>query len=151
MPEAPLAPSWDGSVVLDIGGDVGALLLHTSSSMLGHEIDLIPEDASQPHTHSAVRERFLSTGVEFAAVYPHLRAGRYLVEGTDQRVVIEGGRVTLATLTETEPSDSHDATHSTLHPGVAAMRERSDNPESLAATIVRSWRATRRNLGTTSA
>jgi hypothetical protein len=59
MHERQLAPSWEGSVVLDIGEDVGALLLHTSPSLLGHEIDLIPEDPCIPRTHSAVRERHL--------------------------------------------------------------------------------------------
>lgn len=94
MTEEQLAPSWEGSVVLDIGGEVGALMLHTSPAMVGHEIDLIPDDGTVAHTHSAVRERQLVNGVSFAAVYPHLQAGTYVVEGSDQRVTITGGRVT---------------------------------------------------------
>jgi hypothetical protein len=93
MSEQQLAPSWDGSVILDIGGDIGALMLHTGASMLGHEIDLFPEDPAQPHTHSAVRERRLVMGVSYAAVYPHLVAGTYEIEGSGQRVTITGGRV----------------------------------------------------------
>ena len=93
MSETPLAPSWDGSVVLDIGADVGALMLHTSSTMLGREIDIICDDSSRPRTHSAVRERLLSHAVSFVAVYPSLPQGSYRIEGTGQRVVIEGGRV----------------------------------------------------------
>jgi hypothetical protein len=93
MHESKLAPSWEGSVVLDIGEDVGALLLHTSRSLLGHEIDLIPDDPCTPRTHSAVRERHLIAGVTCAAVYPNLRTGTYTIEGTDQRVIITGGQV----------------------------------------------------------
>ncbi len=37
-----LGPSRDGSVMLDIGGDIGALVLHTSAEMLGVEIEISP-------------------------------------------------------------------------------------------------------------
>lgn len=94
MAESPLAPSWDGSVVLDIGGDVGALLLRVPSEMDGREIDLFPEDPNLPHTHSAVRERHLPSGNSYAAVYPALRAGHYTIEGSGQRITIIGGKVT---------------------------------------------------------
>ncbi|MHB8378617.1 MAG: phospholipase [Acidimicrobiales bacterium] len=93
MSEGELAPSWDGSVVLDIGGDVGALMLRTSSAMLGHEIELIPDDDA-PRTHSAVRERQSPRGRSFAAVYPSLKLGTYSVEGSALRVAVVGGRVT---------------------------------------------------------
>ena len=93
MEETQFGPSWDGSVVLDIGGDVGALVLRVPPALAGHEIDLQPEDPTQPHTHSAVRERHHGEGVIYAAVYPALVAGTYLVEGSGQRVTIEGGHV----------------------------------------------------------
>jgi hypothetical protein len=94
MKERQLPPSWDGSVVLDIGGEVGALLLRTPPALHGREIDLDPDDTTLPHTHSAVRERQLPHGVSYAAVYPNLKAGLYTVEGSGQRIVIVGGRVT---------------------------------------------------------
>ena len=94
MEEHPLPPSWDGSVVLEIGGDVGALMLCTTPALNGVEIDLDPDDATLPHTHSAVRERQLVNRVSYAAVYPSLKAGLYTVEGSGQRVLISGGRVT---------------------------------------------------------
>ncbi|MCU1363464.1 MAG: glycosylphosphatidylinositol specific phospholipase [Acidimicrobiaceae bacterium] len=96
MSEPQLPPSWDGSVVLDIGGEVGALLLRTPSTLNGREIDLDSEDENSPHTHSAVRERRLPGGISYAAVYPGLKAGHYVVSDTGQRVVIVGGRVTEA-------------------------------------------------------
>jgi hypothetical protein len=94
MEEVQLPPSWDGSVVLDIGGEIGALLLRTPPAMNGVEIDLIPEDEHLHHTHSAVRERRLLGGVAYAAVYPSLHEGRYTVAGSGQSVTIVGGQVT---------------------------------------------------------
>jgi hypothetical protein len=94
MSEPQLAPSWDGSVVLDIGGDIGALVLRTPSLMAGREIDLTLQEDTSLRTHSAVRERRMSSGTSYAAVYPSLRAGSYTVEGSGQRVTIVGGRVT---------------------------------------------------------
>jgi hypothetical protein len=94
MEEIQLPPSWDGSVVLDIGGDVGALMLRTPPVLNGLEIDLEPDDETLPHTHSAVRERRLVDSVSYAAVYPSLKAGSYTVLGSGQRIDIVGGRVT---------------------------------------------------------
>jgi len=92
--EVALPPSRQASVVLDIGGDVGALVLHVSADMLDQEIDLDPIDQARPHTHSAVRARHVGTQVLYAAVYPGLLAGSYTVEGSGQLVTIEGGRIT---------------------------------------------------------
>jgi hypothetical protein len=103
MEEIQLPPSWDGSVVLDIGGDVGALMLRTPPSLNGREIDLTPDDPSRPHTHSAVRERQLTYAVSYAAVYPNLKAGLYTIEGSGQRIVIVGGRVTEVDYDESMP------------------------------------------------
>ena len=91
--EVQLPPSWDGSALVDIGGDVGALILRTPPMMVGDEIGLDAVDPSVAHVHSAVHEHRLGDGSSFAAVYPSLRAGDYLIEGRHQRVTIVGGRV----------------------------------------------------------
>jgi hypothetical protein len=98
--ETVLPPSLDGTVILDIGNDVGALVLHTSGEWLGREIDLLPDDRSVPHTHSAVRERRSPDGSAYAAIYPQLLAGRYTLEDSRQRITIVGGRVTEIDLVE---------------------------------------------------
>jgi hypothetical protein len=94
MPELQLPPSWDGSVVLEIGGEVGALVLRTPPALDGREIDLVPDDVTMPTTHSAVRQRRLVQGVAYAAVYANLVSGHYRLDGTGQHVTIVGGRVT---------------------------------------------------------
>jgi hypothetical protein len=93
-------PSWQGSVILDIGDGVGALVLHTSREWLDHEIDLEPDDPSLAHTHSAVRERLSPDGSTYAAVYPQLREGGYTIVGSTQDLTIVGGRVTDIELVE---------------------------------------------------
>jgi hypothetical protein len=96
--------------VLDIGGDVGALVLRCSSDLDGAEFDLHPDDPTQPNTHSAVRERRLPSGSSYAAVYPALRSGTYSIVGTAQRVSIDGGRVTEVDL-DTGAHDPTDHQH----------------------------------------
>jgi hypothetical protein len=68
--------------------------------MDGREIDLIPDDESFPRTHSAVRERQLGDEISFAAVYPSLRSGLYRVQGSNQRIEIIGGSVTVVDFDE---------------------------------------------------
>jgi hypothetical protein len=76
MHDHTMAPSGDGTVVVDIGGDVGALVLYTTAEQHGSEIDIERAD-SGGRSHVAVRERRLATGTAFAAVYPSLAAGDY--------------------------------------------------------------------------
>ena len=93
MTEKQLPPSWSGSVVLDIGGHVGALVLNTTEVMNGREIELIDTEGLAA-THSEVRPRHLQGRTLFAAVYPALPEGTYIIAESDQHIVIEGGRVT---------------------------------------------------------
>jgi hypothetical protein len=93
-----LGPSHDGSVVLDIGGDVGALVLHVPASLAGTEIDIFRSGDDRPLVHTAVRERRLAGGTVYAAVFQALPAGRYRlpddVPVTVSEIAVEGGRVT---------------------------------------------------------
>jgi hypothetical protein len=92
-------PTGAGSVVLELGGNVGVLVLHTPAAMHGQEIEISPCDTmGVRRTHSQVRKRITATGTSYAAVYPGLTAGRYTVWRDAGRpagtVTIEGGRVT---------------------------------------------------------
>lgn len=106
-------------VVLDIGGDIGALILFTNPEANGAEIEISPRGDHVPHgqngdshndhvhhdrehhghrSHNQVHERNFQGRVCFAAVYPELRAGEYDLWGDGpipmDRVTIVGGKVT---------------------------------------------------------
>jgi hypothetical protein len=99
MTEIAAGPSGPGTVVLELGADVGALVLYTPAQLDGREIEISPDEAvTSRRTHSMVRPRHMGTGTRYAAVYPDLPAGPYTVWDGEQsaagRVVITGGRVT---------------------------------------------------------
>jgi len=100
MHEAIPGPSGPGSVVLELGNDVGALVLDTPAALLGREIEMSPVGGAiaARRTHSLVRERRTATGTSYAAVYPGLAAGRYVIwrhmDTPVGEVTIDGGRVT---------------------------------------------------------
>ncbi|MGQ5260250.1 phospholipase [Micromonospora sp. ZYX-F-536] len=77
MHEHAYGPSETGSVVLDLGGETGALIVHTGRDLHGREIE-ISRDGDR-RTHSAVRERRVRDGSFHSAVYPDLPAGIYTV------------------------------------------------------------------------
>jgi hypothetical protein len=88
-----------GSVILELGGDIGALVLHAPGRLHGTEIEISPEsDGRSGHrTHSLVRERVTAAGTSYAAVYPSLSANRYVIWGIDGvpvgTAIISGGQV----------------------------------------------------------
>ena len=99
MTEEIWGPSGPGTVVLELGPGVGALILHTPAELDGREIEISHEEAvTGRRTHSMVRPRHMTTGTRYAAVYPDLPAGPYTVWTDEQsaagRVVVAGGRVT---------------------------------------------------------
>jgi hypothetical protein len=99
MTESAAGPSGPGTVVLELGPGVGALVLHTPAELDGREIEISPEEAvTSRRTHSMVRPRHMTNGTRYAAVYPDLAAGPYTIWADEQnpagRVVIAGGRVT---------------------------------------------------------
>ncbi len=83
--------------VLDIGEDIGALVLYTGPELHGHEIEVSPRGQDAQRTHAAVLARRANGRTVFAAVYPELRAGEYRIwsAGPSQisAVTVVGGRV----------------------------------------------------------
>jgi hypothetical protein len=75
--EHTLAPSGEGTVVLDVGGDVGAAVIYVPAGLAGHEIEVRPHDGRWAGTHTAVRERRVRSGSRYAAVFGSMPAGRY--------------------------------------------------------------------------
>jgi hypothetical protein len=101
-PEPALPPSGQGTVVLDIGGDVGALVVHTGGALDGVEIELSHRGERRAFVHTEVRERRLPEGSVYAGVFPAVVVGEYPLLGlagrTDHDVTISSGRVTEVTL-----------------------------------------------------
>ncbi len=115
-----------GMVALDIGGDVGALVVTMPASMVGEEVEIRPvgaapddhkhdhdhgHDHDQGHGHShhphvAVHERPIEGGAHVPSlVFPELTTDRYelYVKGTTDVVLtvdVRGGEVSTASWPE---------------------------------------------------
>jgi hypothetical protein len=96
MSEPVMGTSGAGTVVLDLGAGIGALVLYTPAAMDGEEIEI--SRPGHPRTHSRVRPRETSVGTRYAAVYPGLPAGQYTIwirdGGPAMTTAIAGGSVT---------------------------------------------------------
>ena len=91
------APENVDNLILDIGADTGALIIHAAADLDQAEIEISPAGSKQARTHNIVRRREAVSGTVYAAVFPALSAGDYVVwrdaaspAGT---VSVRGGRV----------------------------------------------------------
>jgi hypothetical protein len=83
--------------VLDIGGDMGALLICMTADRAGVEIEVCLADEPWRRTHAQVHPRFVGEKTVYAAIYPALGAGDYSFcgEAADRdKFTITGGAVT---------------------------------------------------------
>jgi hypothetical protein len=86
------------ALVLDIGGDTGALVVHAPEAWIGVELDVtrVGEPRSH-HRHLMIRRLRAVGGDVVAGVLPQLAGGSYTVWGPDGAslavVSVEGGRV----------------------------------------------------------
>jgi hypothetical protein len=98
MSEAAAGPTGPGTVVLDLGADIGALILYTPADLNGAEIEISRDDPGAPRTHSQVRPRPMPGTTAYAAVYPGLAAGQYTIWRDERTPVaavdITGGKIT---------------------------------------------------------
>ena len=83
--------------VLDIGGDVGALIIYTGPELHGTEIEVSKQGNDAQRTHTAVLERQVNGRALHAALYLALPAGEYQIWWDDptlpREVTISGGAV----------------------------------------------------------
>jgi hypothetical protein len=87
------------SLVVDVGGDIGALIVYAPPDLVGREIEIVRADAPPAHpAHNVVRPRRVGPWVVHAAVFPDLPAGTYrrcrngVPDGPS--FAVAGGRVT---------------------------------------------------------
>jgi hypothetical protein len=85
-------------VVLEIGGDLGALVVHTGPELHGAEIEISPCDDDDARSHKDVLERSSGGTPAFAAVFDRIEEGSYTLWVGDapraRDVAIAGGRIT---------------------------------------------------------
>ena len=90
----------NGPTVIDIGDDVGALVLYTTEELVGAEIEISPDGEPDRRRHVAVHPRQYPGGTAYAAVYYGLEAGSYQLWAADGAVAltvsIEGNTITEA-------------------------------------------------------
>lgn len=92
-------PSGPGTVVLDIGGDVGAAAVFVPVALADVEIEIRASGEPWQGTHVAVRERQLPDGVVWAALFPALVEGDYEIRvrgeagGPTGALEVSGGQV----------------------------------------------------------
>jgi hypothetical protein len=83
-------------VVLEIGENLGALILHTEPDMHGVEIEISPVHDHHRRSHKQVLERSINGRSAFTAVFDGLTAGTYLLWKHGEacaRVTVAGGAV----------------------------------------------------------
>ena len=108
LPAAAENPhAGQGAVLLDIGGDVGALVVWMPAHTIGLEVEIRPTGASirtghHHYPHVAVVPRPTASGTAPTLVYPSVREGEYelfpMPAGpVAMTVTVSGGRVTRAT------------------------------------------------------
>jgi hypothetical protein len=88
------------SLILDIGGTIGALVITTGPELAEEEIEISPGvDPAEHRTHNVVHaRRDRDVVMAYAAVFPTVQAGEYTVwnlDGSPHTVVtVHGGQVT---------------------------------------------------------
>ena len=84
-------------VVLDIGGDIGALIVHTDAAMHGVEVEISATGQDDRRSHKDVLEREINGRPAYTAVFDNLRQGTYTLWIDDvayaRDVVVTGGAV----------------------------------------------------------
>jgi hypothetical protein len=84
-------------VVLDIGGGIGALIIHTDASMLGVEVEISATGRDDDRTHKDVLEREINGSPAYTAVFDKIREGSYTLWVDDvargRDVIVTGGAI----------------------------------------------------------
>ena len=79
-------------VVLEIGPDLGALIVHTDATMHGVEIEISPSADDARRSHKQVLERSVGGRPAFTAVFDQLAPGTYTL-WTDGVARVRGVKV----------------------------------------------------------
>jgi len=97
MPEQAVKSVHTGHAVLDIGDDIGALVIYFRRELCGWQIDVSPKVCTWQRVHTDVLERRSNGCPVFAALFLALPADDYLIWGNSPQpvgeVTVAGGQV----------------------------------------------------------
>lgn len=121
--------------VLDIGGDIGALIIYTSEELRGKEIQVsLKGTRATKLVHTAIWERRFNGRTVFSGIYPALPKGDYIIWTHPSReITIVGGSVAEVDLRDScavyVPDPAHGHVYGSSAPGVCATvpQERTRN------------------------
>ncbi|HYV79096.1 MAG TPA: hypothetical protein VE979_13280 [Streptosporangiaceae bacterium] len=98
MTDEHYGPTEAGAVVLEIGADTGALILHAPADLADREIEISPASEPARRRHASVRQRRAGGGTGHAAIYDRLPPGSYTIWRNHATpaatITITGGQVT---------------------------------------------------------
>ena len=84
-------------VVLDIGDQLGALIVYTDAELHGTEVEISPAGDDSDRSHKDVLERGLGDRAAFTAVFDRLPEGSYTLwtdgQARARNVAVAGGAV----------------------------------------------------------
>lgn len=84
-------------VVLEIGDEIGALIIHADAAMCGEEIEISRTGEDDHRSHKEVLERRAGQDAAYTAVFDHLAEGTYTLwrdgEPRVRHVRIAGGSI----------------------------------------------------------
>ena len=85
------------AVVLDLGEDIGALVVYTDRALLHQEIEISPEGADDTRSHKDVLERVVAGRSLYAAVFDKVPRGTYTLwhegEAVTRGAAVGGGGI----------------------------------------------------------
>ncbi len=97
MPDEPVARPHPEPVVLDIGGDIGALVVYSDAEFIDTPVEVSPTGSDDERFHQHVLERPMPGGTSYAAVFDKITEGRYTLwfqgEAREREFQITGGAV----------------------------------------------------------
>ena len=96
-PESYASRPHPEHVILDIGGDLGALIIYTEPPLAGTEIEISATGGDRERSHKEVLEREIEGRPLYAAVFDKVPSGSYTLWVDDaaraRGVTVSGGAV----------------------------------------------------------
>jgi hypothetical protein len=98
MSQEPVARPHPEPVVLDIGGEIGALVVYADAELIDTPVEVSATGTDEERFHQHVLERPMPEGTSYAAVFDKITEGSYTLwlhgEPRVRDFAITGGTVT---------------------------------------------------------